>query len=67
MELARQYETLAKLNLEFKGPGKDKNRREAMSDLDRVDALLIRFSVTDGRVVAMRQQLLSLRQAASDK
>jgi predicted Ser/Thr protein kinase len=67
MELARQYETLARLHLGVKGPGKDENRREAMSDLDRADELLKRFSVTDGRVVAMRQQMLSLRQAVSDQ
>lgn len=67
MELARQYGTLAKLHLEIKGPDRDKHRREATADLDRADALLQRLSVTDDKVIAMKQQMLSLRQTASGR
>ncbi|MBS1822093.1 MAG: serine/threonine protein kinase [Acidobacteria bacterium] len=67
MELVRQYERLAKLHLGIEGPGKDRHRREAISELDRADVLLARFSASDGRVAALRQQMLSLRQTLLDK
>lgn len=67
LELARQYEALARLHLGVKGPGNRQHRREAIVDLDRADALLSRFSEADSRAVALRQQMLSLRQAAAEQ